>query len=136
MHEEIKKLRTAKGLSQEYVASCLGMARGTYSGYERGRYKNSSPETLARIYEFLLETDGTTPSKKLIAGNTRMKLPERTDTLVEKLAYFRRWGGLSQGKIANLLGCDRSTVSHWEIGRSVPRPAQCEAIKELIGIRD
>ncbi|ANY67277.1 hypothetical protein BBD42_12945 [Paenibacillus sp. BIHB 4019] len=52
--ERLKSLRKRKKLTQEEAANKLGMARTTYSGYERG---TSEPdfETLAKISAFYQE---------------------------------------------------------------------------------
>lgn len=42
--------------------------------------------------------------------------------------------GLSQGELARVLGLDQMTVSRWERGISVPRPATLRQIAKLASL--
>lgn len=50
-HERLAALRDKKGLSQKEIATRLGMARTTYSGYENGS-REPDLKTLNKIAEF------------------------------------------------------------------------------------
>lgn len=46
--QKLKELRRAKGYTQDYVASVLGVVRQTYSHYETGK-RMPTPETLYKL---------------------------------------------------------------------------------------
>ena len=44
--------------------------------------------------------------------------------------------GMSQGRLAELVGRSSSTVRAWEKGRTVPSPASLDALKAVLGLSD
>jgi transcriptional regulator with XRE-family HTH domain len=50
------------------------------------------------------------------------------------LRAFRKKEGISQERLAELLGVSRATVIRWESGKASPRPADLPAISEKTGI--
>lgn len=51
----------------------------------------------------------------------------------KNLQNIRRANGLRQEDIANALGINRSTYTSWELGRSVPKPAQLAELAKMFG---
>lgn len=51
----------------------------------------------------------------------------------KNLQRIRRANGLRQEDIANALGINRSTYTSWELGRSVPKPAQLAELAKMFG---
>ena len=51
------------------------------------------------------------------------------------IATLRKAKGLTQERMAELLGIDQSTVSSWEVGRSSPRVSQLKAIAKALGCK-
>ena len=52
-------------------------------------------------------------------------------TLPERLKAYRKGLGLSQEKLAKLLGVDESTLAHWEAGRRRPKEESMVLIKRF-----
>jgi len=63
-----------------------------------------------------------------------MSFVERPTTLGETIRKLRKVTGLSQKKLANLLGVDRSTVAFWESGRNHPRHKYLEKMATIFGV--
>ncbi len=49
----------------------------------------------------------------------------------KNLQNIRRANGLRQEDVANALGINRSTYTSWELGRSVPKPAQLSELAKM-----
>ena len=58
LSSKLKELRKAHGFNQEFVASCLSIARQTYSHYENGRRTPSYDVMvkLAELYQISLDS--------------------------------------------------------------------------------
>ncbi len=74
---------------------------------------------------YLWEKNRVKPSlaqiPKIIEFLSRDPFEKKTENLVEKIREYRRVHGLTQKKLAHLLGIDPSTVSHWEKGGNCPQ---------------
>jgi putative transcriptional regulator len=57
MTNEVRRLRTERGLSQQQLAQALGVSRQTINSIEKGRYTPSLPLAiaLARYFETTVE---------------------------------------------------------------------------------
>lgn len=55
--------------------------------------------------------------------------------LADKLRHFRESAGYSQKQIAGLLGCDRSTYTYYEIGRTRPDIIVLGKICKILGLK-
>jgi transcriptional regulator with XRE-family HTH domain len=51
-----------------------------------------------------------------------------------RLRELRRRAGLTQGELAARAGCGRASVSRWELGTEVPRPAHVRALAGALGV--
>ena len=67
----------------------------------------------------------------------RKPLPKGYPASVETLGLeLRRWRmdrGMSQAKLARLLGVSKSTIENWELGETVPIRDRLPAIGQLLG---
>lgn len=54
IHENIKRIRKSKGITQVHVAKEIGIPYQTYNNYENGK-RTPTPETLLEIAKFLNE---------------------------------------------------------------------------------
>ncbi len=60
-------------------------------------------------------------------------VPFTTDgTVPEKLKAYRRVHGLSQIRLAGVIGVDPSTVCHWEQGKSKPNRKHLPKVEALL----
>lgn len=50
----------------------------------------------------------------------------------ENIARWRKLRGLSQAKLANLVGCDRSAICRWEAGQRLPTLPHLMAIGRVL----
>ncbi len=58
----------------------------------------------------------------------------KATTLGEVIRSLRRERGLSQKKLARMLGIDRASIAHWESGRYFPRPHHLEKLASIFGV--
>ncbi|MBP5182698.1 MAG: helix-turn-helix domain-containing protein [Lentisphaeria bacterium] len=49
----------------------------------------------------------------------------------KKIARLRKRLHLSQAELAEMVGVNMFSVSHWELGKNVPRPAQQKSLEEI-----
>jgi len=52
----------------------------------------------------------------------------------ERLKQSRQRKKVTQQQIADILGIDRTTVTHWEKGRNTPNPNQLAKIASYLGV--
>ncbi|MCM3488828.1 helix-turn-helix transcriptional regulator [Alkalihalophilus marmarensis] len=99
--EREKKKQDNTYWTQQYVADKLGVARSTYTAYERGT-KQPSLETLKKIADlldtttdFLLGRDNTSPNTSNISYAAKDGASSRTkeddEEMTEKFRQFLEW---------------------------------------------
>lgn len=54
--------------------------------------------------------------------------------LAEKLVYLRKEQGLSQLKLAEMMGVSRQAISRWEVGTAVPSTDNLRRLGKLYGV--
>lgn len=54
--------------------------------------------------------------------------------LAEKLVYLRKEQGLSQLKLAEMMGVSRQAISRWEVGAAVPSTDNLRCLGKLYGV--
>jgi DNA-binding transcriptional regulator YiaG len=112
--DHLRKRRLDLGSLQREVAASLGVRVNTIRNWEAGRNAPAQwqwPAVVAFLGYVPFGTDGI---------------------LAEKLKAYRRVHGLSQVRLAGLIGVDPSTVWHWEQGRSQPTDQHTGRISALI----
>ncbi len=112
--DHLRKRRLDLGLLQRDVARALGVRVDTVRNWEVGRNGPAQwqwPAIVAFLGYVPFSTDGD---------------------LLEKLKAHRRLHGLSQKRLAALLGVDASTVWDWEQGHGHPTDEHAERINALI----
>ncbi len=102
------------GSLQKDVAHELGVCGETYLGWEHDRSK-PSVRYIPKIIGFL----GCDPFPK-------------ARTLGERIAGKRRGLGLSQERLAALLGVDKGTLRRWERGEWTPTPPSRRIIDDFL----
>lgn len=123
--ENLKLIRKCRGLSQQSVADKLYVDRSTYSYYEIG--KSTPPFTmvisLADVLSVelidLLTIEGAVRAKekRIIEQHNYVKNKEE---LAENMKFIRKCRELSQQKVADKLGVDRSTYAYYETATNEP----------------
>lgn len=103
-------------LTQREVAEKLSVDKTTIQFWENNRVKPSLAQ-IPKIIKFL----GRDPFEK------------KTDILGERIREYRRILGLTQKKLADLLGIDQTTLAGWE--RETHRPSRrlLEKVLLLLG---
>ena len=101
------KRRAALALDHGAAARRIGVCRGTYRGWERGRHPS------ARFWPAIIDFLGHDPHPSPV-------------TLGGRLAAARRVLGLSQQDLARRLGVTQGAVHRWEAGLKVSQP-RCQA---------
>ncbi len=112
--DHLRKRRLDLGLLQREVGADLGVRVDTVRNWEVGRNAPAQWQWPA-IVAFL----GYVPFST--HGDFR-----------EKLKAYRRLHGLSQTRLARMIGVDPSTVWHWERGDSQPNVEHRQGINALI----
>jgi DNA-binding XRE family transcriptional regulator len=101
--DHIKTRRLDLALTKRTVAKRFGVDDVTIYLWEKNRVKPSLVQ-IPKIIEFL----GRDPFQKEAAN------------LEQKIREYRRIHGLSQKKLAGLLGIDQTTLAGWERGKHQP----------------
>ena len=112
--DHLRKRRLDLGLLQREVAATLGVRVDTIRNWEVGRNGPAQwqwPAVVAFLGYVPFGTDGS---------------------LAEKLKAYRRLHGLSQVRLADLIGVDPSTVWHWECRNSSPSRQHMGRIRTLL----
>jgi len=109
--DHLRKRRLDLKLLQKEVAQTFGVNKASIFNWENNRISPSF-YFIPKIIKFL----GYYPY------DTKAK------TLGEKIKTYRKFLGLSQKKLANLLGIDVSTIGHWERGKNRPQKRHLEKL--------
>lgn len=106
-------------LRQYDVANILGVCEDTITGWENGR---SVPQI--QFYPSLIQFLGYNP------------FPVDESTLGGRIRKFRVEHGVSQEKLALLLGVDETTIRSWEKDIHVPFPKKLKQLEEIINQKE
>lgn len=112
--EHLRKRRHELGLHQKDVAKQLGVAHETYANREKGHTRPYTP-SWGRVIAFL----GYDPSPA-------------ARTFGERIAAKRRELGLTQAKLAALLGWDEATLFRYERGRWMPKGKRLQQLEKFL----
>lgn len=116
-NNNIKELRTAKGLTQVELSKMLGIAQSTYSAYESGA-NEFSEEMLQRIADALeISVDDiviTTPKNPIVRYRERKKM--------------------LQSELAEKAGVSVSTITKYESGRFNPSSEILQRIADALEV--
>ncbi|MDO9492848.1 helix-turn-helix domain-containing protein [Acetobacterium sp.] len=124
----LKELRKNLDITQEEVATELGVTRGAYSHFENNRNEPDS-ETLRKLADyFLVSTDyllGRTddPNSTYYAVETGKRIKELRD----KRNMF-------QAQLAKAVGLDATTISNYERGENFPSERSLRDISEFFNV--
>jgi len=59
---------------------------------------------------------------------------KRRRAIHKRIAQLREERGLSQQDLAEVLGVDKTSISHWENGLSSPRGSRLPAVASALGV--
>jgi len=111
--DHLKKRRLELGLLQRDVAERIGVTKCTIQYWENNRVA-PAVRFIPRISEFLGYDPGA---------------DAHSSSLAEQLKNQRRKLGLSQKKLASLLGIDQSSVAGWETEKHKPTKKSLKHIR-------
>ena len=111
--EHIKKRRLQLRLLQSDVSKILDVCEDTITGWENGR-------TFPQIqhYPKLIEFFGYNP------------VPTDTETLGGRIRAYRMANGISQERLAEMVGVDETTILSWEKNLHKPMPRKLTRLEE------
>ena len=113
--EHIRKRRQELRLFQSDVAKILDVSEDTITYLENVR---SKPQV--SHYQNII---------KFLCYNPFVI---ETDTLGERIKMYRLEKGISQKKLAKMVGVDESTILSWEVGKHFPLPQKLKLLKRII----
>jgi transcriptional regulator with XRE-family HTH domain len=117
--DHIRKRRLDLKLLQKDVARMLGVDTMTVNNWERNRCQPKLYLT-QKIVQFLGYTPFSTTEKP---------------TISEAIKAYRLNHGLSQKKMAGLLGIDPTTLARWEKGKATPSKKLSWHLLNLLGTK-
>lgn len=127
----LRRERRERAMSQAAAAEAIGVAQGTYAGWETGR---AAPERSLwpRVARFLgLSVDEVA---HMAATPLRPPSSEALSPLGRLMAERRAELGLSRGALAGVLGVSPRTVGAWERGEKTPRSARLRRLASVLGV--
>lgn len=114
---KLKELRKLARLSQQEVASFLGITSQAYGHYERGD-RTPDPQTLKKLAEYF----GVTVDYLLQSENNL------------RLKQLRKERKLTQTDVANVLGITYQAYAHYEKGRHQPDPQSLKKLADFFDV--
>ena len=112
--EQLKRKRTAMGLSVASTAKQIGVDAGSLARWESGR-RRPVGKHVAKVYAFLGEDPRPVPV-----------------TIGERLKRHREALGLSQRELARRICVYPSTIERWELGQRKPSGEHRSKVKWLL----
>lgn len=132
--EWIKRLRGKLGLTQAELAQLVGVSGGSVTSWETGKTEpgRENRKALVELSELtrgeVAERLGRPVKNRKPQGSSEESGEEISP---EAIRGIRDGLELSQGEFAGRLGVSANTISNWETGRSEPRAANLEKLREL-----
>ena len=134
----ISQLRKYKKLSQAQLGKIVGAAQNTVCNWENG---NRAPnfEMTQRLADFFnVSIDYLLGCKERTLPHLNFKnhdiLTTKSSNIGSNLKAARTNKGLSQQKLANLIGVSRSTIAMWETGGSQPDNIALKQISNILQV--
>ncbi|WMM24089.1 helix-turn-helix transcriptional regulator [Tissierella sp. MB52-C2] len=131
LSENLKKLRSCKGLTQEEVSKDLNMNRATYAHYETGRREPDVGTLKLLANYFNVTTDELLGEYSSISKNNSLVTESK---LANRIKELRTELDLTQEEFGKIFGIVKSTVSLYESGKSTPDDEIKKAIAEYFNV--
>lgn len=120
---KFRELREARGLTLSQVANACNVSQSMVSRWEKEGESYPLPAKIQKLAAILqCETSDLAEFGK----SKRIKFNR------ENFLRIRMDRGLSQQEIANACGVSECSVSNWENGINIPRPAKIEKLAEIL----
>ena len=121
--ETLKKMRKAKGVTQEELAEILGVERSTVGKYE-------STETIPSVDVLNRIASYFDVSIDYLLGREQAPISSFKETLKKS----RDEKGLSQKALADILGVSQGTIGNWESGVREPNFKTIEKLADFFDV--
>ena len=134
-HEKLKVLRKKKGLTQQQIADEIGVNRGSYSNWEKGKREPSFENLSMLACIFDVSIDFLLSENLEISKETYLKLKEEKKNLFSvRLKELRLQHGFSQEELAEQIGIKQNSYSDWENGKCKPNYEKLEKLADFFGV--
>lgn len=134
-HEKLKVLRKKKGLTQQQIADEIGVNRGSYSNWEKGKREPNFEKLSMLACIFDVSIDFLLSEYLEISKETYLKLKEEKKNLFSvRLKELRLRHGFNQEELAKQIGIKQNSYSDWEHGKCKPNYEKLEKIADFFGV--
>lgn len=121
--KNLKLIRKCRGLSQQNVADKLHVERSTYSYYETAKTKLSFIKIIKLADVLNVELIDLLTIEGAVRANEKEAIKQfayikNKEELAENIKFIRKFRELSQQKVADKLGVDRSTYTYYETAKT------------------
>jgi len=125
--DDVKRLRTALGLSQMVLAELIGVSAAAVTAWETG--KTSPSRENRRALAELAQKPRAEVERELTRSG--VLVPQQAPLSAEDIRALRLAAGMSQRDLARKLSVSVNSVSNWETGRTQPRRNSLRQLLEL-----
>lgn len=134
-HEKLKVLRKKKGLTQQQIADKIGVNRGSYSNWEKGKREPSFENLSMLACIFDVSIDFLLSEYLEISKEAYLKLKEEKKNLFSvRLKELRLKKGLTQTELGEKVGVKQSTFTNWENGKREPSYENLVKLADLLEV--
>lgn len=129
------QLRKIRGLTQQQIADEIGVNRGSYSNWEKGKREPNFEKLSMLACIFDVSIDYLLSENLKISKESYLKLKEEKKNLFSvRLKELRLQHGFNQEELAEKIGIKRNSYSDWENGKCKPNYEKLEKIADFFGV--
>lgn len=121
--QKFRELRERGGISLREIAAACDVTEATVQRWEKHPTLNPRPDKISKLAK-ILQCEASDLAE--FGKSKRIKFNR------ENFLRIRMDRGLSQQEIANACGVSECSVSNWENGINIPRPAKIGKLAEIL----